>query len=169
MSTRNFPYGYKMEQGIIKVDEAEAKYVRMIFELRMSGMGVYAIGKMLYDKQIPFFDDTRDKAIKKASAILYKPIYAGDKKYPPIVDKELFDKVQEMKSAAFRKEKSDKKDGISDENEDYELIPCQEVENIRADIEKMIESHSADSTSVKKAILEFAAKKYSCIKRKEEN
>ena len=169
MSTRNFPYGYKMEQGIVKVDEIEAQYVRMIFELRAGGTGVYAIGKMLYDKQIPFFNDTRDKAIKKASAILYKPIYAGDKKYPPIVDRELFDKIQEMKSAAFRKEKPDKKADISTENEDYELIPCQEVENIRADIEKMIESHSADSTSVKKAILEFAAKKYSCIKRKEEN
>ena len=58
---------------------------------------------------------------------------------------------------------------LEDENEDYELIPCQEVENIRADIEKMIEDHSADSFSVKQAILEFAAKKYSCIKRKEEN
>ena len=79
MSTRNLPYGYTMEMGIIKADETEAKYVRMIFDLRMDGMGVYAIGKMLYDNKIPFFDDTRDKAIKKASAILYKPIYAGDK------------------------------------------------------------------------------------------
>lgn len=169
MSTRNFPYGYKMEQGIITVDEAEAKYVRMIFKLRADGMGVYAIGKMLYDERIPFFDDTRDKAIKKASAILYKPIYTGDKKYPSIIDKEIFIKVQEMKPAAFRKEKPDKKTDISNENEEYELIRCDEIEEMKTTIEKMIENHSADSADVKEAILQFAAKKYSCIKRKEEN
>ena len=33
MSTRNLPYGYTMEMGIIKADETEAKYVRMIFDL----------------------------------------------------------------------------------------------------------------------------------------
>lgn len=169
MTTRNFPYGYIMEQGIIKVDEAEAKYVRMIFKLRRDGTGVYAIGKMLYERHIPFFDDTRDKAIKKVSAILYKPIYAGDKKYPPIVEKELFDKVQKMKSAAFRKQKPDKKMDISNQNAEYELNFCQEVEDIKKNIEQMIENHSADSKTVKEAILEFAVKKYSCIKRKEEN
>ncbi len=169
MSTRNLPYGYTMEMGIIKADETEAKYVRMIFDLRMDGMGVYAIGKMLYDNKIPFFDDTRDKAIKKASAILYKPIYAGDKKYPPIVDKDTFIKIQEMKSAAFRKETTDKKTNKFDENAEYELIPCQEIDEMKENIKLMIENHSADSKTVKEAILAFAAKKYSCIKRKEEN
>ena len=52
MSARNLPYGYKMEKGIILIDETEAVYVRMIFESRSNGMGVYAIGKMLYEQQI---------------------------------------------------------------------------------------------------------------------
>ena len=62
-------------QRIIGINEEEAKQIRRIFEMRLNGTGVYAIGKMLYEQQIPFFTDTRDKAIKKASVILYKPIY----------------------------------------------------------------------------------------------
>lgn len=91
MNTRLIPYGYKMENGVLLVNEEEAEQVRRIFAMRISGTGVYAIGKMLYEEQIPFFTDTRDKAIKKASAILYKPIYTGAKGYPAIVDKETFD------------------------------------------------------------------------------
>ena len=88
MNTRLIPYGYKMENGVLLVNKEESKQVRRIFEMRINGTGVYAIGKTLYEEQIPFFSDTRDKAIKKASAILYKPIYTGAKGYPAIVDKE---------------------------------------------------------------------------------
>ena len=97
MNTRLIPYGYKMENGVLLVNDEEAVQIRRIFEMRISGMGVYAIGKMLYEKQIPFFSDTRDKAIKKASAILYKQIYTGAKGYPAIVDKETFRDLTHVK------------------------------------------------------------------------
>ena len=86
MKTRLIPYGYKMENGVLLVNGEEAEQVRRIFEMRVNSTGVYAIGKMLYAEQIPFFSDTRDKAIKKASAILDKPIYTGANGYPAIVD-----------------------------------------------------------------------------------
>ncbi len=170
MSARNLPYGYKMEKGIILIDETEAVYVRMIFESRSNGMGVYAIGKMLYEQQIPFFADSRDKSIKKASAILYKTVYIGDEKYPAIIDNELFQKVQEMKSAAFRKTKCEKEITVSNqENEEYELIVSEEIQNSQVQTEQMIQNRSVDSAAAGKLILELAAKKYSCIKRKEES
>ena len=117
MNTRLIPYGYKMENGVLLVNEEEAEQVRRIFEMRVNDMGVYAIGKMLYEEQIPFFSDTRDKAIKKASAILYKPIYTGAKGYPAIIDKDTFDKVQTMKPQAFRKPKNE--ETADTENEEY--------------------------------------------------
>ena len=67
MKARMIPYGYKMEKGIIGINGEEAKQIRRIFEMRLNGTGVYAIGKRLYEQQIPFFTDTRDKAIKKAA------------------------------------------------------------------------------------------------------
>ena len=155
MNTRLIPYGYKMENGVLLVNEEEAEQVRRIFEMRVNAMGVYAIGKMLYEEQIPFFTDTRDKDIKKASAILYKPIYTGAKGYPAIIDKDTFDKVQTMKPQAFRKPKNE--ETADTENEEYEYIASEETEKMRV-----------DGTAVREMIFALAAQNYSCIRRKED-
>lgn len=167
MSARVLPYGYKMEKGIVLIDEQEAVYIRRIFDMRISGIGVYAIGKMLYEEQIPFFNETRDKAIKKASAILYKPIYAGDEKYPPIVDKEIFEKIQQMKSAAFRKKKTSEKEEFPDE--EYILVADDEVNELKYDIEESIKFHRAASMQIRDMIIKLAGKIYSCIRVKGES
>lgn len=164
MSTRNLPYGYKMEKGNIIIDKSEAEYIRMIFELRANGTGVYSIGKMLYEKQIPFFSDTRDKAVKKVSAILYKPIYTGNEKYPEIIGKDVFDKIQKMKTAAFRKTKKEEKSNKP--VEEYEFIINDETEDIRLRIKEHIEFHLSESVQIREMIIEFAEKLYSCIKQK---
>lgn len=164
MNARMIPYGYKMEKGIIGINEEEAKQIRRIFEMRVNGTGVYAIGKMLYEQQISFFSDTRDKAIKKASAILYKPIYTGKKSYPAIIDKRIFDKVQKMKTQAFRKPKIEEKADVTKEK--YEFIVSEETEKMKTELEQMIESRTIDGTAVREMIFTLAAKNYSCIYRK---
>ena len=166
MNTRLIPYGYKMENGVLLVNDEEAVQIRRIFEMRISGTGVYAIGKILYEEQIPFFTDTRDKAIKKASAILYKPIYTGAKGYPAIVDKDTFDKVQAMKPQAFRKPKNE--ETAKTENEEYVFIANEETETMRAKIEQMITERTVDGTAVRELIFALAAQNYSCIRRKED-
>ena len=166
MNARRIPYGYKMENGVLLVNDEEAVQIRRIFEMRVNGTGVYAIGKMLYEEQIPFFSDTRDKAIKKASAILYKPIYTGAKGYPAIVDKETFDKVQAMKPQAFRKPKNEEVAEI--ETEEYQFIANEETEKTRAKIEQMITDRTVDGTAVREMIFALAAQNYSCIHRKED-
>ena len=166
MNTRLIPYGYKMENGVLLVNDEEAVQIRRIFEMRVNDMGVYAIGKMLYEEQIPFFTDTRDKAIKKASAILYKQIYTGAKGYPAIVDKETFDKVQAMKPQAFRKPKNE--ETAKTENEEYVFIANEETETMRAKIEQMITERTVDGTAVRALIFALAAQNYSCIRRKDD-
>ena len=166
MNTRLIPYGYKMENGVLLVNEEEAVQICRIFEMRVNDMGVYAIGKMLYKEQIPFFSDTRDKAIKKASAILYKPIYTGAKGYPAIVDKDTFDKVQAMKPQAFRKPKNE--ETAKTENEEYVFIANEETETMRAKIEQMITERTVDGTAVREMIFALAAQNYSCIRRKDD-
>lgn len=164
MNTRNFPYGYGMEKGRIVVIEEEAAQIIRIFEMRLDGVGVYAIGKMLYDEQIPFFIDTRDKAIKKVSAILYKPIYTGAKGYPAIIDNEVFSKVQEMKAAPFRQKKpvEDK----NEESEEYEMIENETTVKMREKIMLMLRSKNSDSDQVRQMILRFVQEKYNNITRK---
>lgn len=166
MSARNFPYGYKMTDGVIVTDESEAEYVRQIFEMKNSGIGVCEIGKRLFEKNIPFFFDTISKSVKKASAILYKPVYAGNEKYPAIVDKELFDEIQKMKPKVSRKKKKDKLQTAA--SEEYELIDIVETEELRTEIIMMITERKTGSEEISKMIVEFAGKRYNCIKRKEE-
>ena len=166
MNTRIIPYGYKMEKGVLLINKDEAEQVRRIFKMRINGTGVYAIGKMLYEEQISFFADTRDKAIKKASAILYKPIYAGAKDYPAIIDKETFDEVQKMKTPAFRKPLN--KEIIDTEPEEYEFIVNEKAKKMRAELEQIITERTADSASVREMIFALAAQNYLCIQRKED-
>lgn len=67
MNKRMIPYGYRMENGILRTDAEESEVIRRIFRMRLEGTGVYAIGKTLYEEQLPFFSDSRDKTIKKVS------------------------------------------------------------------------------------------------------
>ncbi len=166
MSERNFPYGYKMSDGAIAVDEGEAKYVRLIFEMKYKGMGVCEIGRCLYKENIPFFSDTVSKTIKKASAILYKQIYAGNEKYPAIIDRGIFDEIQKMKPPAFRKKKEKKPEPVF--CEEYEIINDEETERIRNEIIRMIMEHAKSSEEISGMISEYAERKYQCIKRKED-
>ena len=47
------PYGYKYDdKNHILIDEVEAKYVRMMYDWSLSGIGTYTIANMLNDKKI---------------------------------------------------------------------------------------------------------------------
>ena len=165
MNTRCFPYGYKMEKGRIVVDEEEAAQIHRIFEMRLDGVGVYAIGKMLYEERVPFFDETRDKSIKKVSAILYKPIYAGANGYPAIIDKETFDKVQVLKTSPFRQPRT--VEIKKEEPEEYEMKKTNDMEKMERNIIEMINEHKSDGSQVREMIIEYIKEKYDNITRED--
>lgn len=166
MNTRCFPYGYGMEKGRIIVIREEATQIHRIFEMRLDGVGVYAIGKKLFEEKVPFFDETRDKSIKKVSAVLYKPIYTGVKGYPAIISKETFDKVQEMKAAPFRQPRT--VETKIEEPEEYEMKKTNDLEEMERNIIEMINEHTSDGSQVREMIIEFIKEKY-CNITKEEN
>lgn len=166
MNTRNFPYGYGMEKGKIVVIGEEAAQIHRIFEMRLDGIGVYAIGKTLYEERILFFDRSRDKSIKKVSAIIYKPIYTGDKGYPAIIDKETFDKVQKMKAAPFRQKRT-VETKYEEPEEEYEMIETETTVEIREKIMQILNGKDFDSDHVRQIIIGYAKEKYKNIVRKE--
>lgn len=65
MEKRYIPFGYRVENGKKVINKEEASVVRRIYEMRIKGEGVSAIGKQLYDERQPFFSDTKDKSIKR--------------------------------------------------------------------------------------------------------
>ncbi len=117
------PYGYKYDdKNHILIDEKEAKYVRMMYEWSLSGIGTYTIANMLNEKKIPTRFNKFEGEIKRIDPytkevfhhkknkvkwrgnvihdILINPINKGKKKLgeefydvPAIITEEYWDKV----------------------------------------------------------------------------
>jgi len=117
------PYGYDLKGGKLTINEDEAKVVRLIFDLCLSGKGVQLVNKELENRGIPASDGAarwknatilrmlkNEKYIgvlkqKKRITVDYlshkRKLNEGEEKHiivenshPSIVDKELFDRVQ---------------------------------------------------------------------------
>lgn len=84
---RHIPYGYKIENGMAVIDEEEAAMVREFFDYYISGLALMAaakkVGLNLYHGS--------------AGRILRNEKYLGDDYYPAIIDREIFDKAEEMR------------------------------------------------------------------------
>ena len=71
------PYGYRLEDGQLKIEETEATVVRRIFEMRLSGMGQVAITQELNRKRIQPRDG-KPWTIYRVRYILSNERYIGD-------------------------------------------------------------------------------------------
>lgn len=84
---RHIPYGYKIENGMAVIDEEEAAMVRKFFDYYISGLALMAaakkVGLNLYHGS--------------AGRILRNEKYLGDDYYPAIIDRETFDKAEEVR------------------------------------------------------------------------
>ena len=91
-------------------------------------------------------------------------------RYPALVSREDFEKVQEMKPAAFRKPKADetpdKPVRITDFETEYH--PDENVRELETKVHEELENHTLDSKAVRTMILDLAAKKYNCISQRGE-
>lgn len=71
------PYGYRLENGQLKIEETEATVVRRIFEMRLSGMGQVAITQELNRKRIQPRDG-KPWTVYRVRYILSNERYIGD-------------------------------------------------------------------------------------------
>lgn len=122
----SMPYGYRIENHRMVIDNAEAEVVRRIFSEYLNGFGILEIMKRLNAEDVPYDSDGRHWTINAVSYILSNERYIGDslwqKKYtteefPPkkqrnhgerqqyyavgtheaIIDEESFKTVQELR------------------------------------------------------------------------
>lgn len=84
---RHIPYGYRIENGLAVVDEEKAATVREFFQNYISGQALMVaaekVGLKLYHGS--------------AGRMLRNKKYLGDSYYPAIIDKEIFDKAEEIR------------------------------------------------------------------------
>lgn len=89
---RHIPYGYRIENGMAVVDEEKAAVVRELFHNYISGLALIPAaeksGLKLYHGSV--------------GRMLRNEKYLGDDYYPAIIDKETFDKAEEIRMSRAR-------------------------------------------------------------------
>ncbi|WP_026894840.1 recombinase [Clostridiisalibacter paucivorans] len=80
-------YGYEMIDGVITVDEEKANQVRVFFENYISGLSLAVAGEQA----------GIEKTHSSMGLILKNVNYLGNDVYPAIIDKESFDKAEEVR------------------------------------------------------------------------
>ena len=92
------PFGYKIENGKAKIDEVTSEQVRKIFQFYLEGDSLLTIAKK-----------TRAKASHPCiGQILSNRKYLGDAFYPPLIDPEVFEKVESERAQRAEKLKKHK-------------------------------------------------------------
>lgn len=81
------PYGYDIVDGKAVINEKEAEQVRTFFQNYLSGM---ALAKAAEQVGMKLYHGS-------AGRMLRNKHYLGDDYYPQIIDKETFDKVEEVR------------------------------------------------------------------------
>ena len=85
----HIPYGYKIVDGKAVIDEEQAERVRTLFEGYISGLAL----KTAAEKAgLQIFHGSAGRMFRNTH-------YLGDEYYPAIIEKELFDKAEEIRIA----------------------------------------------------------------------
>ena len=95
------PFGYTVEDKIVKINEKQAAIVRQVYNDYISGMRLKDIAAKLKKQGIKT-NSCNDWTINQISRMLRSPYYCGKvfadntvyiNIYPPIISEELFDRV----------------------------------------------------------------------------
>lgn len=92
---RNIPFGYMMRGGKYLAEPSESEAVRQIFEMYLNGMSLKSIAA---EMTVPY---NKDKVLwnkNMVSRILENKRYTGDDTYPQIIEPDIFDRANDIKS-----------------------------------------------------------------------
>lgn len=98
MSNRKQPFGYGIEQGQTVTLPQEADTVQLVFEMYRSGASLKEIASLLNEQSVSYDEDKRWNK-NMVARMLADERYTGAKDYPPIVEREIFNRIQEKRAA----------------------------------------------------------------------
>lgn len=84
--SRHLPYGYRIENGVCVIDNKEGEILKKLF------LSYLEVGTLLGASDKSGFNTKSHACVKR---ILINKRYFGDDYYPKIIEKELFEKVNE--------------------------------------------------------------------------
>ena len=97
--SKHLPYGYRIEDGLCVINNEESKILNKLF------ISYLEIGTLIRAANTSGFKANSHTSVKR---ILINKRYLGDDYYPKIIEKEVFEKVNEKLKEKHRKGKSSK-------------------------------------------------------------
>ena len=97
--SKHLPYGYRIEDGLCVIEKEESEILNKLF------LSYLEIGSLMRAANTSGFKANSHTSVKR---ILINKRYLGDDYYPKIIEKEVFEKVNEKLKEKHRKGKSSK-------------------------------------------------------------
>lgn len=94
---RHIPLGYRIQNGRVEIQRESAKLVKEIFMEYLSGISTNQIAKELMEKGILNASSKPLWNHGTVGKVLENWRYLGDEFYPPLIEKEVFEKVQQRR------------------------------------------------------------------------
>lgn len=106
--SKHLPYGYRIESGICVIEKEESEILNKLF------LSYLEIGSLMRAANTSGFKANSHTSVKR---ILINKRYLGDDYYPKIIEKEVFEKVNEK-----LKEKENSRKGAPSDEKTYQDI-----------------------------------------------
>ena len=102
MKNRILPYGYCCEKGEIVLQPQESKILAQIYKEYTDGGSLSGIAKQLNNDGVEYTAGVDAWNKGRLKRLLEDKRYLGTESYPPIIDKEIYEAVQKLKSERNR-------------------------------------------------------------------
>ncbi len=158
---RNIPFGYCMINGKYAVNTAEASAVKQIFTEYSDGKSLNEIAAKM---AVPYHSDKHIWNKNMVKRVLENRRYIGECGYPQIIESQIFNDVQNIKSEKNTRTKIKNK-----VPEIEELPPIREYEitekiwYITNEINRLLDAPKADRNEIKQLIFKCAEEKYNVL------
>ncbi len=158
---RNIPFGYCMINGKYAVNTAEASAVKQIFTEYSDGKSLNEIAAKM---TVPYHSDKPVWNKNMVKRVLENRRYIGECGYPQIIESQIFNDVQNIKSEKNTRTKIKNK-----VPEIEELPPIREYEitekiwYITNEINRLLDAPKADRNEIKQLIFKCAEEKYNVL------
>ncbi len=93
---RYLPFGYRIVNGVLTIDETEAEAVRHIYADYLSGLSYKSIATKMSAGAIPYKADSPVWNKHMIKRILENPRYTGEKGFPAVIEPDRYQAVSEI-------------------------------------------------------------------------
>lgn len=158
---RNIPFGYCMINGKYAVNSVEADAVKQIFSEYSDGKSLNEIAAemtVLYQSSKPLWNKNMVKRV------LENRRYIGECGYPQIIENQIFNDVQNIKSGKNTRTKiKNKEPEIEEFPAIREYETTEKIRYMTNEINRLLDAPNADKNEIKQLIFKCAEEKYNVL------